>query len=149
MGYGYDTRGRLACDGCGTTGGVRKRRCPYKVLTDSLRSPRRFEVDYSPAPALCSECYKKHGGLRGVHGEACREGAAASQAEYDKVEAALDAGESFVIAAYGSWAEDVPKGQVKVLFKGRAGESSLLMPEDLYEQRPTTTLSGYEALLAA
>jgi hypothetical protein len=150
-GYGWTSSGRqgLSCDGCGTVGGVRKRRCPYKVLGDSLRSPRRYELDYSPAPALCSECYKKHGGLRGVHGEECREGAVKSQAKYDAIEAGLDAGESFVIAAYGSWAEGVPQGQVKVLFRGRAGETEMLMPEALYEQRPTQTLSGYQALVAA
>lgn len=148
--YGWTESGRqsLACDGCGNIGGVRKRRCPYKVRTDSLRSTHRFEIDYCPAPAMCSACYKKHGGLRGVHGESCREGAAQSQAEEDKVEAGLDAGESFVIAAYGDWAEDVPEGQVKVLFKGRAGESTLLLPKDLYDQRPTQTLSGYKALIA-
>lgn len=41
MGYSY-MRGRLVCDHCGRTGGVRKRRCP---------------ANWCPPPAYCSDCY--------------------------------------------------------------------------------------------
>ncbi len=75
MGYCFDYRGRLACDGCGIAGGVRKRKCAYKVAYPG------YSIAYCSPPALCSPCYKKYGGLRGIHGDACRDGAAASQAE--------------------------------------------------------------------
>jgi hypothetical protein len=81
MGYCFDYRGRLVCDGCDIPGGVRKRKCPYRVTYG--RSNGGHTVPYCSPPALCADCYRKYGGLRGVHGERCREGAAASQAEHD------------------------------------------------------------------
>ena len=109
-GYGHTSSGRyaLACDRCGTVGGVRKRPCPHKVLTDSARGPRTW-LRYCPAPALCGECYRELGGLRGVHPERCTKGAAASQAEYDARQARLDAGESMVVAAWNGPSADVVK----------------------------------------
>lgn len=44
MGYSYDGRGRLCCDNCGESGGVRKARCPFGWC--------------SPA-ALCPDCRAK------------------------------------------------------------------------------------------
>jgi hypothetical protein len=45
MGYCYDWNGRLACDSCGTTGEVRKQKCPF---------------GYCPSPALCPQCKAKY-----------------------------------------------------------------------------------------
>lgn len=81
MGYCFDYRGRLVCDGCGIAGGVRKRKCAYKVRVSVLDGG--YSIPYCSPPALCAGCYKKHGGLRGVHGDRCRDGAAASQAQAD------------------------------------------------------------------
>ena len=81
MGYCFDYRHRLCCDGCGKAGGVRKRKCAYRVRASVLDGG--YSIPYCSPPALCSDCYKKHGGLRGVHGDRCRDGAAASQAEAD------------------------------------------------------------------
>lgn len=139
MGYCYSRTGGLACDKCGAAGGVRKRCCAYTVLCDSLRGARQ-RLDYCPAPALCSACYKQAGGLRGVHGEACRDGAAASQAKYDAIEARLDAGESFVIAGYG---RGVPAGMAGVGFRSRAGDSWRLIPEADYDPQAKPALSDY------
>ncbi len=128
-GYGYGARGRLvlACDSCGKTGGVRKRTCPYKVTGTSLRSPTRtrWSLPYCPAPALCADCYKNHGGLRGVHGDSCKNGAAAYQARYDAEQARLESGDSQVTTRYGSWAEGVPDGHVKVVYRSLDGRETV------------------------
>lgn len=145
--YGYNARGNLAlaCDNCGDVGGVRKRRCPYTVRGDSLRtvSGKRPEMDYCPAPAVCGACFAKLGGTHGIHGDQCRTGAAAMQERYDAKEAALDAGESFVTTGYGDWHKAVPAGWVGVTFNGRAGETHRLMPPEMYHPGTLERLSDY------
>lgn len=145
--YGYNERGNLvlACDHCGEVGGVRKRTCPEKVTGDSLRTSggRRPTFAYCYPPALCGECYKTLGGKNGVHGERCKQGAAKAQAEYDAIEEALDAGEMFVVAAYGDWHRDVAEGYVLVTFKGRDDEASVLMRKDEYNFAAKPKLSDY------
>lgn len=133
MGYCYSRTGGLVCGGCGQPG-ARKRRCAYTVLCDSIRGARQ-RLDYCSPPALCSRCYKAAGGLRGVHGQACKDGAAASQAAADSVESRLDDGEAFVIVAFGAGDRGVPAGLVGVGFRSRAGESWRLVPEDDYADR--------------
>lgn len=127
MGYCFDPRGRIVCDSCGVSGGVRKRRCAYKV--DGL--------PYCPAPALCGPCYSKHGGLRGVHGERCREGAAESQARSDADKAREAAGDRKVRSAYGSWHEDVPKGKVGVYY----GDDTYVLVDEAEYKYPYPWLS--------
>ncbi|MBB5167083.1 hypothetical protein [Mycobacterium sp. AZCC_0083] len=112
------------------------------VLGDTLRSRTRHAMHYCYAPALCSDCYRSHGGKH-LH-DACAEGAAASQAKYDAIEAALDAGESFVIAAYGEWHESVPDGMVGLLFRGRSGEVNRLAKAVDYNRGGDTKLSDIE-----
>lgn len=56
-------------------------------------------LPYCIAPALCEDCYAAAGGLDGIHGDRCRGGAAASQAEAYDIERQLDAGESFAVDA--------------------------------------------------
>ena len=119
MGYCFDYAGRLVCDRCGQAGGVRKRKCPYKVSG----------LHYCPAPAYCAPCYKVRGGLRGVHGDACRDGAAASQAKADVIRARLDAGEVKVRAAYGDWHADVPAGMTMLL---GSDDKHYLLPKNNY-----------------
>lgn len=147
MGVTLDARGRACCDGCGAVRGVRKRKCPYLVLGDSLRSPSRFKMHYCSPPRYCAMCYSAAGGLRGVHGEQCREGAALSQAEYDARQVRLDAGDWHVVSASGDWRPDVPAGQVRVTFwtaGGPArGERTLLVPESEYNPTRRPWLSDY------
>lgn len=59
-------------------------------------------------PRPCSGCYRADGGLRGIHGQVCADGAVRSQAEYDATQARLDAGEPMVLAARGDWSERTP-----------------------------------------
>ncbi|ANA86334.1 hypothetical protein SEA_LOZINAK_178 [Gordonia phage Lozinak] len=137
MGYSTDTRGRLCCDSCGQSGGVRKRKCKYKVTADNQRSANRHVLHYCYPPALCQACYRKEGGINGVHGESCRDGAASSQAEYDRKQELLDAGKHMVVAAYGSWQDSVPEGMVGVHFASAkySDHRHVLMPHDDYNNR--------------
>lgn len=136
MGYCYEAHGsrRLVCDKCGLAGGVRKRKCAYKVIGDSHRVPsgNRPVMHYCQPPALCGLCYKQLGGLRGVHGERCRKGAAASQAEADAKQAQIDAGEMFVNAAWGQWMGTVPEGKVGLFYSGKDGDVYFLAPSERY-----------------
>jgi hypothetical protein len=133
MGYSYDWNNRLCCDSCGQSGGVRKRKCTQKVLTDSHRSETRFSINYCYPSALCSTCYQ---GCKTTLHDGCKEGAAKSQAQYDATQARLEAGEHLLISGRGSWAEDVPEGFVGATFAGNkyADHKDLLVPADLYEQ---------------
>ena len=148
--YGYNQltgRQGLACDNCGTVDNVRKRQCPHKVRGDSLHSVtvgHRYELPYCPAPALCSECFRKLGGIHGVHSDACKRGAAAMQAEHDHTEARLKAGAWLVVAAYGDWKECVPVGMVGVTFRNyEHAERSFIMPKEDYNSRDKSALSDY------
>lgn len=144
MGYSYGRTARggqgLACDGCGKVGGVRKRTCPHSVLWDSLRdsSGQRHPVSYCYPPALCSDCFKARGGGAKVHAD-CKAAAAAQTAKHDAIEAALDAGELFVVSAEGSrrgkYGNDVPEGQVLVTFVGRGyqPQQQYLIPDASYD----------------
>jgi hypothetical protein len=131
MGCRYDDAGRLCCHRCGEPGGtIRKRRCPYKVLGDSLNGPR-YWLPYCPSLILCEFCCTAVGGERGLH-RRCRAAAAASQAAADEVERQLDAGESLSVEAFGDWEPMVPRGMVGLEFVSRRGESYRLMPEADY-----------------
>lgn len=142
MGYSYDMSNRLCCDNCGTSGGVRKRKCPHVVTTDSARGPR-VAIHYCYPPALCNGCYRANGGLRGVHGQSCKDGAARSQAEYDVTEAKLAAGDLIVLAAWGDWQAKVPEGMCGVMF-GKTGVAVYrLVPHDSYQPRAKGFLSDY------
>jgi hypothetical protein len=148
MGYSYErSSGRLCCDNCGGTQGVRTRTCPHKVLGSSLRGPR-YALPYCSPPAYCSACFKAKGGTKGVHAT-CAEGAAHYQAKDDAEEAALDAGDSLVICAFGTGREGAPAGYCKVIFKGRAGETAVFVPEESYDFQAKPKLSDYPEAVAA
>lgn len=140
MGYTIDNRGRLCCDHCGQAGGVRRRTCPYKVLTDSSRAPRTL-LAYCKAPALCGPCLKDLGGMTGIH-KGCAAEAESSQAEFDAIEARLEAGGSYVQAAWGR-ATGVPAGMAGVVFSGRTGKTWVLVPEGDYDAGRKPWLSDY------
>lgn len=151
MGYSYTRSGALVCDGCGSSGGVRKRRCPYTVTGTSERSPsgsRSAALPYCPPPAYCPACYRERGGLRGVHGARCREGAASMQAADDARQARLDAGDLGVVSASGAsrYNPDIPPGWVKVTFGGAAGPSGWVeygVPDARYDPGARPFLSDY------
>lgn len=151
MGTITDSSGRLCCDKCGQSGGVRRRTCPYKIRTDSLRSMygNRPVLNYCSPWALCSPCFKALGGLRGIHGDECRDGAARSQAEADAIEAGLDKGAMFVVSAIA-----MSGGMVEVTFWGKhdAGARSRpevkhLIPKDAYDPAAKPRMSDYADVL--
>jgi hypothetical protein len=81
---------------------------------------------------LCSPCYARLGGLRGVHGDRCRDGAAQSQAQDDARKASMAAGEMFARSAFGDWKEGVPAGMAGVMFAGKDGEAWYLVDGEAY-----------------
>jgi hypothetical protein len=141
MGYCRDSAGRLVCDRCGNAGGVRRRTCPHKVLTDSVAHARMTLPNCSPW-ALCATCFRVMGGNKGVH-EGCAAEAAAAQARYDAIEAGLDAGELFVLSATSGERQGVPDGQVGVIFHGRGGHVHVLVPAADYDSSARPRLSDY------
>jgi hypothetical protein len=153
MGYSYGRNAAgnmvLACDGCGVAGGVRKRACPHRVLdaADTRGGPRR-SLAYCPAPAYCDACYAEHGPAARLHAK-CAEGAAYMQGIEDRKQAALDAGDACVSAAWGDWAEGVPAGMVRVAFRGYDGVTHQLMPAAEYDPGARPFMSDYAAVLAA
>lgn len=143
--YEGSGRGRRCCDNCGKPGGVRKRPCTHKVLSNSLHSSdgKRHALPYCPPPALCKDCFDRLGKGKGVHAS-CAEGAAASQARADAIEAALDAGDFLPTSAYGDWHHTVPKGKVGVIYRGRRGTRYALVSDDDYKRRPALSQVDYE-----
>jgi hypothetical protein len=103
----YNARGRLVldCAMCGHVGGVSKRRCPS---------------GYCPSVQLCAVCNAKvrQDGTWKTWHATC----AASHAAYVAREASKNANpDQWAKAAWGDWADGVPKGMVRVLT--RAGNT--------------------------
>lgn len=135
MGYCYDMAGRLACDACGKTGGVRKRTCPHRVhYADGGSLP------YCQPAALCSDCYRKHKAK--LH-EGCAAGAAKQNAAEVARKAKLAAGELEVRSAWGDWHETVPTGMTGVLFRNGDQQDYRLMPQADYQPGDKHWLSDY------
>ena len=126
MGYCYGGDGRLACDACGTVGGVRKRTCPHRV-----RYQNGSSLPYCPAPALCRECNDKH---RATLHAKCAAGAAVSQAHEDKRAAILGAGGLLLRAAWGDWHANVPEGLVGCVFQGNGERRYRLLTKQEHER---------------
>lgn len=137
--YGMTASGRWArdCDHCGKSGGTKIYECIYKVYDAGDRSNgQRFGLPYCMAPSLCRGCFNELGGIHGVHGERCREGAAESQRRDDEVRARLERGDRIVHCAWGDWHDDVPEGYVGIVgWSLTAGESYHLVPTDQYQNR--------------
>lgn len=158
MGYSFGRTSSghyaLACDNCGVVGGVRKRKCPHTVLTDSIRSAngQRHRLPYCPAPAVCSPCLKQLGGSRKLH-ERCAEPAAKSQADYDAAEAIWLSGEPVVVSAIRT---DDPTWTKVSFYRHRSDGSTEALtryiPADDYHQvqgsRRTMRLSDFPLALA-
>jgi hypothetical protein len=128
MGYSYG-RGGLCCDKCGGEGSTRKRHCRYQVTSKGVQP-----LPYCYPPALCPPCYAAEGGMAGVHGARCKDGAAAAQRADDVVVARLKAGEYQVAAAWGDWDKDTPAGMVRVIARTwGGGEAQFVMPAADYK----------------
>lgn len=126
MGYCHDSHGRLVCDACGSSTGVRKRTCPHRVYYAEGGS-----LPYCQPAALCAACYATHKATLHV---ACAEGAAKSNARERERKEKLANGEFEVKAAFGSWHETVPPGCVGVMFANPTlGERHMLVPEADYD----------------
>ena len=121
--YGQNEWGRwvLACDGCGSIGGVRKVKCPY---------------NYCPATALCKTCREAQPSLaerRKIHA-VCETRMADIAIEAARERAILAAG-GCVLRAAKQTAEDC----CHVLFEGAEGMVGFYMPRQAYESVPRYT----------
>lgn len=128
----------IVCDKCGQPGGVRKRQCPYLIaFADGGK------VHYCIPPALCAACYRDLGGLHGIHGERCREGAARAQEREDQRMERLASGAFEVRVAWGDWHEAVPVGMTGVVFRGLGGDVARLIPAASYDPSAKRWLDEY------
>jgi hypothetical protein len=117
MGYCYEWKGGsrlLCCDVCGTSGGVRKVRCP---------------AGYCPAVAMCEACRKdpaKMAELKAYHVEAdCAGNSARFDAERAAV-AALQAAGEYVFCA-SSYEDGSDRTQVRCWFRKTDGEPTKVL----------------------
>ena len=104
MGYSYDGQGRLCCDVCGRSGGVRKIRCPF---------------GWCPPAALCQECRSKYGSrlTRAYHRQmGCEADVAEARQRDAEQQALLDSGNYVRTSALAH------NGRVKVVFRNAAGD---------------------------
>lgn len=117
MGYTYEN-GRLCCDNCGKSGGVRRRKCTY---------------GWCPPPAVCPDCWK--GGVRDkerrFHEERCKAPAAAYAAKERERQKLLVAGHYLRASACST------SDGVLVTFRNCDGdEREYLMHRDTYRAIP-------------
>ena len=105
MGYCYDVDGRLCCDVCSSSGGVRKHRCPF---------------GYCPAIALCPKCKREHPEYltKAYHRERgnCEEYHLRFVRENEARQRILDEGKYLRVSALRH------NGRVKVIFRNKAGQ---------------------------
>jgi len=125
MGYSYDARtGKLCCDSCGHTGGVRRFQCPF---------------NWCPAPALCPDCakQKRERLSKAAHRKAgCEEYSRRHRESCQRHEAALQAGHWVRTAAVTDSTPEQPD-RVKVWFRNANGEERIeFFPAELYQSFP-------------
>jgi len=120
MGYIYGHDGRLACDYCGATGGVRKHRCPF---------------GWCQAYAACPACRKKHARhfTKATHrARGCEQKHLELEAERERERELLAAGEAARCSAL-----QAGEGRVHVLFKRADGTTTgFYMSQPTYRSLP-------------
>ena len=104
MGYCYDADGKLCCDVCSESGGVRKHRCPF---------------GYCQPIALCPKCKREHPEYvsKAYHREnGCEANHLRFQQEEAQRQQLLDSGKLLRCSALQH------NGRVKVIFRGKNGK---------------------------
>lgn len=134
MGYLTDKSGRLVCDRCAKTGGVRKRKCPF---------------GYCPPPAFCGDCYKRDKFRdRAAHVAAgCEKKSLAFQADLKRRNELMAEGTPVRCAALNAATSEDPD-RIHVLFREKDATVGRYMPKAVYRAHPigvTVTLADYEA----
>lgn len=126
MGFSFDDRGRLCCDACPVSGGVRKMRCPW---------------GYCYPVALCAECRKKHKDKLGkkFHREqGCERKHEIAVQENRERQDKLNAGKLILSSAVGLFDGS---GLVRVTFVKLVDnvhkQETFLMHENVYDKRDT------------
>jgi len=132
MGYCYDADGKLCCDVCGDSGGVRKNRCPF---------------GYCQPIALCQKCKREHPEYvsKAYHREnGCEANHLRFQQEEAQRQQLLDSGKLLRCSALRH------NGRVKVIFRGKNGkERAFWMATRTYRRIPLgepATVEDYKAI---
>jgi hypothetical protein len=128
MGYIY-AKGGLVCDQCGQPS-ARKRKCLHQVTSAAVFGTRQT-LPFCTPPALCSACFAKAGGGRGLH-KACEAKATADQAREDAAQAALEAGEMFAVVAWGYGEKGLPPGTAGVVFRNGKDTTPVIIDSAAY-----------------
>lgn len=116
MGHCYNRDGAILCDGCGSSAGVKKRKCPE--IVDGL--------PWCTPHALCEACFEKCGGTKGLHAK-CKEPAEYSRQKSKADAARIEAGDSLLATAWGDWHGLVSHGKVGLRFVGKGGVETFLL----------------------
>ena len=131
MGYITDMNGRLCCDFCGTSGGVRRTRCPH---------------NYCQRVAICPACRKegkRKEFLQFDNGhESCRVAVERMRRRDDLESALLEQGYWVLTSAHR-----VGDGQVEAWLRNRHGrERSIVVPSNDYPgyQQDAITVLSYD-----
>ncbi len=114
MGYSYDGAGWLCCDVCGTSGKVKRFRCPF---------------GWCPAIALCAKCRKEHPEYVSK-AEHRKRGCEASHLRFEaekKEKTDLIAAGQFIRSAALYHPERPSPENVKVIFRGKDGNQAYWM----------------------
>lgn len=125
MGVCRDLKGRLCCEKCGNSGGVRRRTCPYTVANYIENTV----LPFCRAPYLCKKCYRDEGGLRHVHGRNCFIGATQRQKKANDEYARWILGEWQCRTRWGDWKPGVPKGKVAARYCEKGGREIIVLVE--------------------
>lgn len=131
MGYSY-CDGKLCCDVCSRSGGVRKYRCPF---------------GYCQATALCPDCKERHPEYlsKELHR---KNGCEKNSQEFDQQEK-----EKADLLAQGKYVRcsalwHPPADKVKVIFHGQTGDKAYFMTQATYRAIPlgvNATIEDYQA----
>ena len=129
MGYCYTMDDKLCCDGCSSSSGVRKRKCPH---------------GWCPPPAWCPDCWKKakDTGIWKKGHVGCKEQADKFANERHEEQELLEMGHWLRCSAVST-----TKGMVQVSFKNLAGEGlETSMSVELYHAHyhGNVTLETYQ-----
>lgn len=123
MGYSYETiSGKLCCDSCGKSGGVRKKNCPF---------------GWCPADALCAECRADASVIavtsKAAHRErGCEKAANDMRKREEYAQILLDEGKYLRCSAIG-----VDDTGVLVTFRNKDGDTlEKLVTKDSYRSIP-------------
>jgi hypothetical protein len=119
MGYSYDASGKLCCDICDDSGGVRKYRCPFGWCQPIALCPK---CKHEHPEYTSKEWHREHG---------CEKAMIQVKQEETKKQQMLAAGKLLRCAAL--WHPDRKDRKVKVIFRNGDKETAYWMARRTYD----------------